>query len=163
VELVPAGATFTFHVRNDATESRYMFFGCGRNPPIALETTDGMHGIGPESAFSCGYTCDPVFAGQSVPVGCSDCGPGVSMTLVPGATVDIAWDRRLWTQVTIPAACSGLAQDSVCALGDTVQPMAVNGAATYCGAPFQTLSCATPLTASFVADLSLDAADVSLQ
>jgi hypothetical protein len=163
VQQVPAGATFTFHVRNDGTETRYMSFGCGGNPPIALETAQGSRGIGPESVYFCGYTCDPVFAGQSVPNGCTDCGPGVSKQLPPGATVDIAWDRRLWQQATISAACSGLPQQSICALGVAVAATMVNGAVTYCGTQPPTLSCQDPRTAAFVADLSLDAVEVSIQ
>ncbi|HEY7374122.1 MAG TPA: hypothetical protein VIF57_18315, partial [Polyangia bacterium] len=163
VQRVPAGATFTFHLRNDGTETRYMSFGCGGNPPIALEAAQGKGGIGPESVYFCGYTCDPVFAGQSVPSGCTDCGPGVSKELPPGATVDVAWDRRLWQQVTIPAACSGLPQPSTCALGVAVAATMVNGTVTYCGSAPPTLSCLDPRTADFVADLSLDAVDVSIQ
>lgn len=163
VQQVPAGADFTFHVHNDGTETRYMSFGCGGNPPITLETPQFKSGIGPESAYSCGYTCDTVFAGRSVPSGCSDCGPGVSRDLPPGATVDVVWDRRLWQQVTISAACSGLPQPSTCALGVAVAATTVNGTLTYCGLAPPTLACLDPRTASFVVDLSLDAVDVSIQ
>jgi hypothetical protein len=41
VQQVPAGPVFTFHLRNDATDPRYMYFGCGHNPPIALQTAQG--------------------------------------------------------------------------------------------------------------------------
>jgi len=141
VQQVPAGAAFTFHVRNDATEPRYMYFGCGNNPPIALQTAQGSRGIGSESAYVCGYTCDPVFAGHSVPSGCTDCGPGVSMTLAAGASLDVLWDRRVWTQVTIAPSCSGLSQPSVCALGAAVDGTTINGTVTYCAVPPPTLSC----------------------
>jgi len=66
IQHVPAGATFTVHVRNDATAPRYMYFGCGHNPSIAVQTAQGSRGIGPEGAAVCGYTCDAVFASQSV-------------------------------------------------------------------------------------------------
>ncbi len=163
VQQVPAGATFTFHVRNDGTETRYMSFGCGGNPAITLDTGRQQGGIGPESVYFCGYTCDPVFAGQEVPIGCSDCGPGVLMDLVPGGSIDIPWGRRLWQQATIPPACSGLAQAVVCALGVAVDQTTVSGTVSYCGTRPPTLSCTDPLTTSFVADLSLDAVDVSIQ
>jgi hypothetical protein len=165
IQHVPPGATFIFHVRNDATEPRYMYFGCGHNPPIAVEAAQGLQGIGPESAYFCGYTCDPVFAGQSVPSGCTDCGPGVSMTLAPGATVDVPWDRRLWTEVVIPPPCSGLSQPAICALGTAVDATMVHGTVAYCGVQPPTLSCPTAnsLTTSFVADLSLDELEISIQ
>jgi hypothetical protein len=165
VQHVPAGSVFTFHLHSEATEARYMYFGCGHNPPISLETPQGSHGIGPESAYVCGFTCDPVFAGQAVASGCSDCGPGVTMVLAPGATIDVPWDRRFWTEVTIPSACSGLPQPSTCALGTAVDATTVNGTVGYCAVQPPTLSCptASSLTSSFVADLSLDGVDISIQ
>lgn len=103
--LDPPGKAFTFVIRNVGTRMLHLTYGCGSNPPIALETADGTFGIGAESAEDCGTTCEYVYGG-SPNVGCSDCGPGEGASLDPGETVTLVWDRRVRVPHLAPESCA---------------------------------------------------------
>jgi hypothetical protein len=73
-----------------------------------------------------------VFKGASN-VGCSDCGPGSSAPLDAGKTVDVTWDRRVFTKFTADVSCSGHMSNNDCALGNRVDDKAIKtGTLTIC-------------------------------
>jgi hypothetical protein len=144
--------SFVFHVHNAGTSTIVLDLGCGRTLPIILATPAGRLSIGPGGADACEFTCDQIYAGQAVPGGCTDCGPGVSKEIVPGYVVDVAWDRRVYARHTLEPACSKAT--GTCALGTAVAPTASQlGALTTCPlAQHQPFSCAAPTTTEFTVD-----------
>jgi hypothetical protein len=91
-----------------------------------------MQGIGAGNADGCEVNCESVYEGYSN-WGCSDCGPGVGKELLPGATVDIPWDRRLYAAHVAPAACSGNEDDmNNCALGTLADASLTEGTLEIC-------------------------------
>jgi hypothetical protein len=129
--LDPAGATFTFHIHNAGSSHRWLYDGCGKNWPIVIDTPGGMLGIGPESANVCGFTCEQDYQGNPQQ-GCTDCGPGISVDLPAGATVDMPWDRRVYVMHSADPQCVGGLTVS-CALGVAVAPASMQaGTLTAC-------------------------------
>jgi hypothetical protein len=160
--LDPTGS-FTFHVHNVGQAPIVLDLGCGHTVPIVLATAAGRLSAGPGGvAGSCEFTCDEVYANTSSPGGCTDCGPGVSRTIAPGETADVAWDRRVYTKHTIVAPCS--TQPGECALGISVPPDAAQlGAVTTCpAAQHQTFSCAAPTTTEFTVDTTVTEATIDV-
>jgi hypothetical protein len=119
--IPPPGSAFTFHVHNSGTRDLGLGYGCGRDQPIVLVTPTGSLGIGSESANACGFTCEQDYMGNPQQ-GCSDCGPGVGAALPVGATVDIAWDRRVYVTHTADPQCVGGQTNVSCALAVAVAP-----------------------------------------
>jgi hypothetical protein len=115
----PAGTPFTFHVHNGGTTALSLAYGCGADQPIVLTTPAGSLGIGPESASNCGFTCESDYQGN-VQTLCTDCGNGVGKDLAAGATVDIVWDRRVYTTHTADPQCVGGQTGVMCSLAVAV-------------------------------------------
>jgi hypothetical protein len=150
--LDPSKGSFTFHVHNGGSRSLTLGLGCGRSLPIQITTLSGSLPAGPGPEDTCEFTCDDVYAGHSQPGACSDCGPGVSSALGPGATADITWDRRVYTERPVELSCT--TGTGSCAWGASVAPASSQGGVlTVCtsstGFPG---SCTTSDTVSFTAD-----------
>jgi hypothetical protein len=128
----PPGSAFTFHIHNGGLAQLGLAYGCGENQPIVLATPMGTLGIGPESATTCGFTCENDYKG-GMQQACSDCGNGVGADLPAGSTVDIIWDRRLYSSHTADPKCVGGATGIACALAQAVAPsVAQKGTLTVC-------------------------------
>jgi hypothetical protein len=126
-----AGATFTFHVHNDGSTTDLISYGCGLDRPITLTTPEGALSIGPGQANSCEFTCQSVYQGDVQP-GCTEC-QAVYATLDAGATLDILWDRRVYTEHLADPSCVGGMTDVYCALPIAVAPTnAQAGQLTVC-------------------------------
>jgi hypothetical protein len=125
------GAPFTFHVHNGGTEMLFLAYGCGSSLPIVLDTPKGMLGIAPGPTDGCGFSCTAVYAGMTGS-GCSDCGGGTGDPLVPGATVDVPWDHRVYTEIQVDPSCKN-ASAPECALGEVAAGSATQkGTLTVC-------------------------------
>ena len=137
------GTPFTFHVHNATGSMIWLARGCGGTIPIEVQTADGLQGIGPGSGDFCEVSCDTVYQGHPVS-GCSDCGPGVYNDLAVDATIDIAWDRRVFVPHMAPEACAGSPGTNSCALGVAVAPSAMqDGLLVACKAESFGGGCAT--------------------
>jgi hypothetical protein len=123
--------SFTFHVANRGTRMLRLAYGCGATLPITLDAAGGPLPISPGPASYCEVSCDYIYGGGENN-GCSDCGPGYGAGLPPGATVDIAWDRRLYVETTADPTCSGHAGGNECALGTLAGPAVSSGTLTVC-------------------------------
>ena len=117
--IAPPGSAFTFHVHNGGASHLGLAYGCGGSLPILLSTPAGSLGIGPGPADGCEFTCTQQYAGP-VQQGCSDCGPGVGADLPAGATVDIAWDHRVYVAHMAASECVGGQSGVSCALPEAV-------------------------------------------
>jgi hypothetical protein len=148
--VAPKKGKFTFRLINRSASPQYVGFGCGGDPPIEIDTPRGPLGIGLERADFCGNSCERVLRGVK-PLSCSDCGGGSGITVQPGLSTDIEWDRRVWVPATMPASCSGLDKEAQCALSVAVDATLVTGRLV--------LSEVHP----FTADLSLSAVDIGFQ
>jgi hypothetical protein len=95
-----------------------------------------MLGISEGPADGCEVSCDNVYAGTENN-GCSDCGPGVGKSLLPGETVDIAWDRRVYEAHVADPKCSGHEAGNNCALGVLVKAPSTTGVLTVCADGFE--------------------------
>jgi hypothetical protein len=151
--LDPPGTKFVFHVHNAGTRMLAIALGCGGSLPITVQTSQGMVPIGPGPENQCEFTCDVVYGTMGGGIGCSDCGPGVGSSLAPGMTVDIAWDRRGYQEITPDPLCTGGAP-AACAFGTTIGPTASQaGVLTVCtGTPLAEGYCATTDTVMFSID-----------
>jgi hypothetical protein len=134
--LDPTG-TFTFHVRNVGDQRLTWDLGCMKKLPITLHLPEGDLPIGPGSADYCELTCEQIYSGW-FPGACTDCGPGYSGSAAPGASGDIAWDRRVYTRYTFDLACrvqdgAQISAGATCAFGHAVAPSATqSGTITIC-------------------------------
>ena len=157
------GTSFSIIVRNVGMRTMNLFYGCGTDYPIRLETPNGSLGIGPETADFCGVDCANVYAGESN-IGCSDCGPGYFGDLAPGSEQTIRWDRRIYTTHVAPAECSGHPDGNNCALG-TILPVGVySGQLTVCTTPeLGTFGCGGPEPVPFQLDLATDSLVIEVQ
>jgi len=154
--------SFTFHVHNGGTRSLTLGLGCGRSLPIQIQTATGELPAGPGPEDTCEFTCDDVYAGHSQPGACSDCGPGVASALGPGATVDVTWDRRAYTERAVDLACT--TGTGSCAWGASVAPAASQaGVLSVCtsstGFPG---SCTTSDTVAFTVDTTKSEATIQV-
>ena len=149
--LDPTG-TFTFHVHNAGSQVLLLELGCQGALPISLATPVGRLPIGPGSADVCGFTCDEIYAGHVTPGACSDCGGGDFKSLAPGDVADIAWDRRVYAEHMLDAACS--TQPGTCALGFAVAPSSAQlGVVTTCPMnQHPTGACLAPVASEFTID-----------
>jgi hypothetical protein len=126
------GETFTFTIRNVGDRYLRLAYGCGRTRPIVVDVDGQSLGISPGQADGCEVSCDDVYDGYQN-WGCSDCGPGSGVALAPGEEDTIVWDRRVYTEHTAPARCSGNVDGNLCALGSLYAPQAGSrGTLTYC-------------------------------
>jgi hypothetical protein len=123
------GATFTFHISNSGSRMLHLFYGCLLSLPITLDTKNGALAISPGPADPCEISCDLIFAG-GMNNSCSDCGPGYGADLPPGTTVDIVWDRRVYSAYTVDPACSGHRSGNNCALGVLIDNSVHSGTLT---------------------------------
>jgi hypothetical protein len=129
--LVPGGPNFLFHLHNASRAMLNVTLGCSASLPIVLDTPDGQLSIGPGAVDACEYTCDLVYKGMFSPELCTDCGGGYAKALAPGATVDIAWDRRVYVKHMVVPPCATRA--GTCALGVAVATSsAQKGTLTVC-------------------------------
>jgi hypothetical protein len=157
--LDPTG-TFTFHVHNGTSAMINLFLGCGASTPITLTTAAGALPAGPGTIGSCGFTCDKVYE-PFPPFGCTDCGGGDTLTIAPGETKDISWDRRVYTAHTIDAACAPYAGQT-CALGKAVPRSATQAGTLRVCTTFIPLDCGGPRDVAFSADTTGDAATIEV-
>src|SRR5262249_2014450 len=134
----PPGATFTLHLTNDGARALTLAYGCGSLPPIALVTPVGTSRTDPFDVNPCGIDCKTVYGGQGV-FACPDSGPGYAASLGPGATVDLAWDRRVYVAQEIDSRCLGgqpVSSGQDCALEQAVAASASQkGTLTICSQP----------------------------
>jgi hypothetical protein len=161
--LDPSKGSFTFHVHNGGSRSLTLALGCGRSLPIQIQTATGELPAGPGPEDTCEFTCDDVYAGHSQPGACSDCGPGVASALGPGATVDVTWDRRAYTERAVDLSCT--TGTGSCAWGASVAPAASQaGVLTVCtsatGFPG---SCSTSDTVAFTVDTTKGEATIEVK
>lgn len=120
VEPDAPDGVLTIRFRNELDRDVYLPLGCGDVPPVTIELPDGDVRIDPESADACQFVCERLLEGTA-PTGCSDCGPGGSMVIPTGGTVDHDWDRRVYRTATIPPACTGLDTAHDCALAERLE------------------------------------------
>jgi hypothetical protein len=141
---------FTFHVRNAGEEALAWSLGCQRNLPIWLHLPEGDLPTGPGAVDICEFTCDRIYAGTSLPGGCTDCGGGYSGRAAPGASADIVWDRRVYTSHTYDPACFPSTvppMSTTCALGRAIAPSATqSGTITVCPGEIMLSNCREPGT-----------------
>ena len=131
--------TFTFHVHNTGSALIKLSFRCGGKMPIELDTPDGKRGTGPGNADPCERSCDQ-YVTDSVhcPGACFDCGTGEERAVMPGATTDVKWDRRVYIAGKIEKQCLAVAScnGGTCASGIPVPPTAdQKGTLTICTDP----------------------------
>jgi hypothetical protein len=134
-KLEAPGAAFTFHVHNGGTKTLRLLYGCGNKIPIDLETPNGNLNIGPLNL--CEFTCDELYSPHPES-NCGDCAGGVGAALAPGATVDLAWDHRVFSEIAADQACivNFLPKPDTCALGAVLTPSsAQKGVLTVCTDP----------------------------
>lgn len=159
--LAPPGAAFQFQIHNAGTRELSLTYGCGETLPIVIDTADGPRGIGAGSGDFCEVSCDAVYQGAGN-WGCSDCGPGSGEPLLPGASVVIDWDRRVYIPHEAPAACSGHEDGNSCALGLPVGN-ATSGTLTYCLGADSQGGCSDGSEAiSFTMDLALSTVSIEI-
>lgn len=164
----PAGTTLTLHVKNDGARALTLAYGCGALPPLTLVTPAGTRDTGPFGINTCGVDCKAAYAGQGVGA-CSDCGPGYGASLGAGATVDLAWDRRVYVAQTIESSCVGgqpVPVDQSCALEQSVAPSASQqGTLTICTQPsgMGTGYCSKTETVPFTIDTTGTEATIHVQ
>lgn len=110
--------------------------------------------------------CDPIFAGESSPSVYGDCGIGHGADLAPGATVDLAWDRRVYQSYSVPPECSGHPDGNSCWLGLAVAASTTQtGEITICangGSSPQDGYCTNPETVPVSFDTSGDEATIEV-
>ena len=149
--LEPTGS-FTFHVHNAGAQPLLLELGCRSALPITLATPAGRLPIGPGSVDVCGFTCDEIYAGHVTPGACTDCGGGDFVSIAPGDAADVPWDRRVYAEHTIDAACS--TQPGSCAIGFAVAPSPTQlGVVTSCPLDqHPTGSCLAPRSNEFAID-----------
>lgn len=154
----PAGSMYTFHVHNGGSADLGLAYGCGGTIPVVLTTPQGMLGIGPGPANGCEFSCQTEYTGP-VQTACSDCGPGVGAALAAGSTVDIPWDRRVYTAHTADPSCVGGMSGVSCALPGAVAPTSTQaGVLTVCtggassGGSGGSGYCSGSMTVSFTVD-----------
>ncbi len=157
----PAGTMYTFHVHNGGSTDLGLAYGCGGTIPVLLTTPQGMLGIGPGPANGCEFTCQMEYTGP-VQTACSDCGPGVGAALDAGATVDIPWDRRVYTAHTADPTCVEGQTDVSCALPLAMAPTSMQpGVLTVCtggassGGPGGSGYCSGSMLVPFTVDTTL--------
>jgi hypothetical protein len=134
-KLEAPGKAFTFHVHNGGAQTLRLAYGCGGKIPVTLETPSGAQAIGPVN--TCEFTCDALYSPHPSS-NCGDCAGGSGAALPPGATVDLAWDQRVYTEHAANQACVGefLPRPDTCALGAILAPSsAQKGVLTACTAP----------------------------
>ncbi|HEY8042585.1 MAG TPA: hypothetical protein VIF15_22440 [Polyangiaceae bacterium] len=160
--LDPPGSLFTFHVHNGGSATLSLAYGCGGALPIVLPTSQGVLGIGPGPADTCEFTCEEVYAGTAGQ-SCSDCGPGYGAPLAPGATVDIAWDRRVYTEIHPDTQC--VASGQPCAMGMAVPAAAAQkGTITVCtGTSLGSGYCSTSEDVPFTLDTTGSAGTIEVK
>lgn len=144
--------SFVFHVHNAGASPIVLDLGCGRTVPIVLATPAGRLAAGPGGVDVCEFTCDQVFSGRNAPGACTDCGGNTGQTLPPGASADVAWDRRVYAQRPAGPPCSQ--GTGTCAFGFAVAPAAAQaGVLTTCPADkHPTATCQAPTTTAFTVD-----------
>jgi hypothetical protein len=159
--LDPTGV-FVFHVHNAGTGTLVLALGCRASFPIALATPAGRLPISPGSADVCGFSCDEIYSGHVAPGACSDCGPGDFLSIAPGDTANVPWDRRVYLNHEVSASCAPSGQGT-CALGVAVAPSATQaGALTTCpDDQHPTGSCLAPKVTEFTVDTT--GADATIQ
>jgi hypothetical protein len=165
--LDPPGDTFTFTITNTGDRGLRLAYGCGANLPIEVATDAGTQGISPGAVNSCEIGCESVYDGNGYQ--CSDCGPGVGDALLPGQTVTIEWDRRIYVAHAPEPTCTGNADGNICALGVSVGAAEVtSGILEVCVAPlpqYITGYCSDDnrVQVPFSVDLTLDNVTVEVQ
>jgi hypothetical protein len=160
------GAPFVFHVLNSGHAPYRLTYGCGATLPITVDTTAGPQPISPGPADFCEVDCTAVYAGQENN-GCSDCGPGYGAALDPSQTVDIHWDRRVFTAFMADPSCTGHAAGNGCALGTLTGSDVRSGTLTVCSGGSPTAGtgyCASSdeFTVPFTFDPSADSTTISV-
>ncbi|HEY7375405.1 MAG TPA: hypothetical protein VIF57_24820 [Polyangia bacterium] len=150
--LDPIGM-FTFHVHNVGAQTLTWDLGCSKTLPIWLHLPEGDLPTGPGSVDFCELTCEQIYTGPWFPGACTDCGAGVSGSAAPGASGDIAWDRRVYSALTFDPACRydktlpGGNGSSTCASGHAVAPAATQaGTITICPGRLTLSTCMDPAT-----------------
>jgi hypothetical protein len=159
--LDPVGS-YVFHVHNGAAVPRYWFTYCGKALPLILDTPAGALPAGPGTIGSCGFTCDKLYADPTYPpYGCTDCGGGTWIRVQPGETVDIAWDRRVYSAHTLEAPCSPWSGQT-CAMGKTVaRSTAQTGTIHVCDS-YVIVSCNGPHDVPFTVDTTKNEGTIEL-
>lgn len=128
----PAGAAFTFHVKNSGTRTLYLTFGCGTALPVTVDGAAGPLPISTGSGFTtCDQSCEGIASAAPGSI-CQDCGGGVSKRLAPGDGVDIVWDRRVYRPSTVGAHCTGSDNTRACIVGNVLRPARYQGTLTVC-------------------------------
>ncbi len=160
--LPPPGAAFAFRINNVGTRELGLAYGCGKTLPIQIDTADGPRGIGAGSGDYCEIDCDTVYGGYEN-WGCSDCGPGSGVPLVPGEATEIPWDRRVYVAHQASAECTGHPDGNGCALGVPVGD-ATSGTLTFCTDAQSAGYCfGAEETVTFALDLSLNEVTIDIQ
>ncbi len=160
----PPGSPFTFQVENDGTQMLRLAYGCSASLPIVLDTPKGDLGISPGPANTCEFSCDAVYKGMAG-TGLLRLRPRLRRRPPPGATVSIAWDRRVYKEISVPAACMSGPSSSTCALAEAdADAMQQKGTLTVCtdttGAAG---SCDTSKAVTFTVDTTQPSATISVK
>jgi hypothetical protein len=146
----PTPGSFVFSVHNGTSKAFVWSYGCGDDVPIDIDTPAGAQPAGPGRHDFCGVTCGQVYAGAS-PGGCTDCdAPGV--VTAPGASTSITWDRRVFTEQPITAACSTRFADEMCAHAQAVAPNATQQGTLIVCDDYIANGCTNPRRVPFTID-----------
>jgi hypothetical protein len=105
-EIDKPGGDFSFEIENTGSRTLYLPHGCGNTLPLTVSGTDGELQTSPGGIGKCEISCDQIYGGTPSSGGCSDCGPGDYLTLLPGEKTTITWDRRIYVEHMAPSECT---------------------------------------------------------